>query len=141
MRNFQAVIRSPLSAAQVVGALMSGNGASALLSDSALSSALDVLASHIPQVGEDQRDTELEADVAALSALDAVLFSRPVLLDVDHNVLRPAAIMALVAFFQLAWVFGEPDAGSNTDDGEFLLTDTFFSTRGVSCTASETWLN
>lgn len=109
-----------LVAAQVLGALMIGDGSSALLSDSALSSALDVLASYIPQAWEDKQDTEPEADLAALNALDTVLFLRTVLLDVNQNVLRPAAVRALVAFFQFAWTLGKPDTGSTTDDGDIL---------------------
>lgn len=99
---------------------MIGDGSAALLSDSALSSALDVLASLTPQAWEDKQDTELEADIAALNALDAVVFSRTVLLDVDQNVLRPAALRALVAFFHLVWIFGGPDAGSMMDGGDVL---------------------
>lgn len=96
---------------QVIAALIRGDHSSALLSESALDSALDILSSYLPadcNVDEEARNIDLE--FSALFALDAVLFSRPILLDDNQLVLRPAAVRALVAVFEIAWVFGSPES-------------------------------
>lgn len=108
---------------QVIGALIKGDQSTALLSESALISALDILSSYLPSDCSTEEDRDIETEFSVLFALDAVLFSQTVLLDKDQKSLRPAAVRALVALFQIAWVFGGPEPAPSSDAGNHCPTE------------------
>jgi hypothetical protein len=108
---------------QVVGALLRGNHLASLLAESAAEEVLAALASHIPEPqAADEAKEHNSADLPALHALDAAIFSQAVLLRDDRTTLRPAAIEALVAMFELAWQSEGPElvdtAVSDPGEGE-----------------------
>lgn len=114
---------------QVLSILLRGNYEASLLGKAAVHDVLRALLSHMtaPQA-EDQAGEEAIADMPALHALDAAIFSQAVLLDDSHSGLRPVAVEALVAIFQIAWQSEGPElvetAASDPGEG-----DNFFDAR------------
>lgn len=96
---------------------MRGDHWSSLISESALNSALNLLTSYLLDdvLDEGALDRPLAA-VSALCVLDAALFSPAVLLDENKEALRPSAVRALVAVFQLDWMYAPPE--SFIDEGK-----------------------